>query len=67
MHRETIVTHRETGEAVTVTNAGIPLEQRQPKRMEQRDGAIVLLPGKIGCTVTRDECVFEFNIIGGEK
>lgn len=65
MYRETIVTHRATGETVTVTNAGIPLDQRQPKHMEQRDRALVLLSGKLGKAVERDECIFEFNIIGG--
>lgn len=64
MHRETIATHRKTGETVTVTNAGIPLEQHQPKHMEQRDRALVLLSEKLGDTVNRDECVFEFKIIG---
>lgn len=67
MHRETTATHVATGKTVIVTNAGIPLDQYQPCHMEQRDRAIALLSGKVGNTVARNECVFEFNIIGGEK
>jgi hypothetical protein len=61
--RETIATHKETGKTVTITNAYIPIGQRQPHHQEQRNDALNLLSGLAGRTVDRTECCFEYKIV----
>jgi protein subunit release factor A len=53
--RETTAQHIETGITVTVTNAGTHLQQR--------DRALVLLSGKLGIDVSRNECTFDFKVV----
>lgn len=61
--RETTVRHKESDEVVTVTNAGIPAEQYQPKHSEQRDRALIILSGELGRNVMKCECLFDFRVI----
>jgi hypothetical protein len=61
--RETTAQHIETGITVTVTNAGIPTDHPQPNHLQQRDRALVLLSGKLGIDVSRNECTFDFKVV----
>lgn len=62
MCRETKVKYIETGMTITVTNAGIPTDNHQPHHLEQRDRALVLMSGKLGVDVSRNECTFDFKV-----
>lgn len=61
--RETTVKHIETGVTVTVTNSGIPIDSHQPHHLEQRDRALVLMSGKLGIDVSRNECTFDYKVV----
>lgn len=61
--RETTVKHIETGVTVIVTNAGIPTDHPQPNHLQQRDRALVLMSGKLGVDVSRNECTFDSKVV----
>jgi hypothetical protein len=61
--RGTMVRHIKSDEVVTVTNAGIPAEQYQPKHSEQRDRALIILSGRLGRNVAKCECLFDFRVV----
>lgn len=63
MCRETTVKHIETDMTITVTNAGIPTDNHQPHHLEQRDRALVLMSGRLGVDVLRNECTFDFKVV----
>lgn len=63
MYRETKAKHIETGFVITISNSGIPINEKQPSHLEQRNQALSLMSNKLGANVSRSECEFDFNVV----
>jgi hypothetical protein len=67
MYRETKIRHIETGFVIIVSNSGIPVDEKQPSHLEQRNQALNLMSSKLGTNVSRSECEFDFIIVESVK